>query len=377
MKKSILFLPRWYPNKMDIQLGTFIQQQAQLIASDFDVSVIYVQADPNARQLYTVEESNNNNVTEVLVYFKSGNGIFSKIINAKRYKKAQQIGFEKLNKKIDLCHVHVPYRSAFLALQLLSKKNIPFVITEHWSGHLTGEYQQKNTADKTIYKKVLRKAEKITCVSKILQKHFTQNTGFTPEVIPNAIKSVTPTTSSTRTEKINILSVSDLNDSVKNITGLLEAFKISHQQNQALHLTIVGGGPDEDLIKKKIESLHLQNFVTLKGRLNHEQVLASYAQCDFYCCNSNFETFGMAIAEALLAGKPVISTKCGGPEEFLNTENSLTCETKNNAELITALLQMATSYKTFNSSKISSEIENKFGPSTIKKLWLEFYNGSF
>ena len=255
MKKSVLVLPRWYPNKTDIQLGTFIQQQAQLMATDFDMSVIYVQADSNANELFTVEESTKNNVKEVLVYFKSGNGIFSKIINAKRYKKAQQIGFEKLNKKIDLCHVHVPYRSAFLALRLQAKNKTPFVITEHWSGHLNGDFAKKNTADKALYKKVARKAKNITCVSKILQKHFIQNTGLSAEVIPNSITSTkvrSTTTEETATgivtastsKKINILSVADFNNDVKNITGLLDAFKSAHQKNTSLTLTLIGGGTD-------------------------------------------------------------------------------------------------------------------------------------
>jgi hypothetical protein len=45
VKKNILILPRWYPNKEDIQLGNFIRQQALLLKDDFAIYVIYVQAD--------------------------------------------------------------------------------------------------------------------------------------------------------------------------------------------------------------------------------------------------------------------------------------------------------------------------------------------
>jgi glycosyltransferase involved in cell wall biosynthesis len=42
----------------------------------------------------------------------------------------------------------------------------------------------------------------------------------------------------------------------------------------------------------------------------------------------------MTVAEALRCEKPVISTRCGGPEEFLNEGNSIIINPKNNHELV-------------------------------------------
>jgi glycosyltransferase involved in cell wall biosynthesis len=99
---------------------------------------------------------------------------------------------------------------------------------------------------------------------------------------------------------------------------LLTAFHQAFQTNPNLHLTLIGGGPDEDKIKTHLQKLNLPSqAITLKGRLAHEEVLRAMATCDFYICNSRYETFGMTVAEALYAGKPVICTRCGGPETFL------------------------------------------------------------
>ena len=87
-KKKILILPRWYPHRGDVQLGNFIRQQAHLIAQDFDISVIYVQAESTLKTTYELNIQKINNVREVIVYFKSGNGVLAKFINARRYKKA-------------------------------------------------------------------------------------------------------------------------------------------------------------------------------------------------------------------------------------------------------------------------------------------------
>ena len=368
-------MPRWYPNKDDIQLGTFIQKQAILMKDDFNVYVIYVQGDPHLKEKQQFIESSDTGIHERIVYFKQSTGPLRKIINARRYKMAQLAAFTPWNIDVDCCHVHVPYRSAFLALEL-ERKGIPFVITEHWSGHLNGEYQLKNAADKTIYKQVLSKAKKLATVSAFLQQKFKENTGFDTEVIPNLIEFNEEESTLEKSTLIEVLSVSDLIDSVKNITGLLMAFKAAHEQNPALRLSIIGGGPDEEMVQDYIRQFKLDDIVQLKGRLAHQEVLKAYHYCDFYVCNSNFETFGMTVAEALISGKPVISTKCGGPEEFVNETNGRLINTSSLSELTVVLIEMSADYKKYNSNEIKSEIKSKFGAATIRAKLSNFYNSA-
>jgi glycosyltransferase involved in cell wall biosynthesis len=374
-KKNILLLPRWYPNKSDIQLGTFIQAQAILLKDIFNIYVIYVQGDPNLKSKYEFIESTDLGIHERIVYFKQSTGIFKKITNGRRYKMAQLLAFKNWDIKVDLCHVHVPYRSAFLALDL-QRKGIPFVITEHWSGHLNGEYLQKNAADRTIYKQVLSKATNIATVSHILKAKFKENTGFDSVVIPNFIEQGPYFDQTPRADTITILSISDFINSTKNITGLLTAFSIAIKENPTLNLTLIGGGPDETLIANAVRDLQLMNHVTLVGRLAHEDVLKAYSQCDFYVCNSNFETFGMTVAEALLAGKPVVCTLCGGPEEFLNSSNSITVPLDSPSQLSSALLKMAKEFNSFEKEKIAQAIRAQFGTEAVKTQLKNFYNSA-
>lgn len=370
-KKNILVLPRWYPHRGDVQLGNFIRQQAQLIAHDFNIFVIYVQAEADLKTTFEFELKNENNVSEVIVYYKKGNGILAKYINAKRYKKAQQLAFKKLNILPDLCHVHVPYRSAFLALALLRKNKVPFVITEHWSGHLTGDFNNKNTLDKKLYRNVVNKAIGVTCVSKLLAKKFEENTGYPADIIPNYIEFSNAANQKIDKEEIQILSVSDMNDEVKGIRELLHAFSRALELKKNLSLKIIGGGPDERKIQNLVADLNLQEKVSLMGRQPHGIVLKEISHCDFYICNSKFETFGMAVAEALIAGKPVVCSRCGGPEEFLNKENSIISQPSN---LTQKIIEMSEQFRNFNPQNISEEIQSKYGKETIRKNWLDFYS---
>lgn len=375
-KKHILILPKWYPNKNDIQLGIFIKNQAILLSEHFDISVIYVQSDDTISENYQINSRTEDGFFEQIVYFKKSTSIFKKLINFKRYKKAQKLAYKNIIKAVDLCHVHVPIRPAFLAQYLLRTKQIPFVITEHWSGHLTGEFEKRNKLYKTLYKKTLLKASKISCVSAFLCDQFIKNTGLTPTILPNYIESteISPPPP-TKKEIVNILSVSDFIDNIKNISGLLKAFKLATNENQKLKLTLVGGGPDELLIKSLVSDLAFnKDQIILTGRLKHRDVLAHMNQCDFYISNSNFETFGMTICEALLSGRPVVSTLSGGPNEFLHEGNSLTIKRKSPQQLVRSILKMSSSYQNYNPEDLSSEIKSKYGRQIILKKTTEFYS---
>jgi glycosyltransferase involved in cell wall biosynthesis len=214
-------------------------------------------------------------------------------------------------------------------------------------------------------------------VSHLLAAKFKSNTGFNAVVIPNYIDYFPVSEDKEGNGKINLLSVSDMVDQTKNISGLIQSFHEALKSNSSLHLNLIGGGPDENKILDLIANLSLQQNVSFKGRQNHQTVLHEMNNCDFYICNSNFETFGMTVAEALRCGNPVISTRCGGPEEFLNDGNSILVNPKNNSELTNAILKMAMEYQNYDSEKMADEIELRFGKEQVKSRWVEFYNSVF
>jgi glycosyltransferase involved in cell wall biosynthesis len=360
---------------MDIQLGIFIQRQILLMKDDFDFYVVYTQAVPDLEQTYEIVESNSHGFTENVVYFRAAKGPFRKIIQFFRYRKAQKIGLSKIPDSFNGCHVHVPYRSAMPALNFKKRAGIPFLITEHWSGHLNGQFNKKNFIDKWMYRRVLKKAAAISTVSKALKYNFKLNTGTDSTVIPNYIERASISATKKQKESIEILSVGDIHDPTKNFSGLIQAFERAQQENKQLVLTIVGDGPD----RQKIENLAYKSAIPaasiqFKGRLPHHQVLKEIMQCDFYICNSNYETFGMTVAEALYAGKPVICTRCGGPEEFMTDENGLLIDPNAPKQLTATILKMANEFKFYETTKLAQPIENQFGQMAVRKAWKQFYS---
>lgn len=134
-------------------------------------------------------------------------------------------------------------------------------------------------------------------------------------------------------------------------------------------LYILGSGPMEEDLKMKINEYGLEDKVKLLGFIKHPQLIIGNAEA--LILNSNFESFGNVLVEALSLGVPVISNDCDyGPREIIkhgtngllydkNKEGDLesVLEEFVNSDSLRCKLQKNTSYRIerFKSKKITQE----------------------
>lgn len=69
-KKHILFLASWYPNRILLDNGDFIQRHAQAIALGYEITVVHALKDEQLKEKYLVTDSVNRGVREIIVYFR-------------------------------------------------------------------------------------------------------------------------------------------------------------------------------------------------------------------------------------------------------------------------------------------------------------------
>jgi len=98
----------------------------------------------------------------------------------------------------------------------------------------------------------------------------------------------------------------------------LEAAQKIAIENKDVVFLIVGAGSENytDLILDKIKSLGLMSSVILAGWWPNE-IHELLAGVDLLAISSEQESFGLTIIEALAMETPVVSTRCGGPEEVI------------------------------------------------------------
>ena len=94
---------------------------------------------------------------------------------------------------------------------------------------------------------------------------------------------------------------------IKAFDVLIDAFSLFIKEDTNAKLIIAGGddGVGEKL-KQQIIDLKLQDSVFLIGAIDFEDKKILLNNCDYFTLASEFESFGIVVAEALACGKPIV-----------------------------------------------------------------------
>ncbi len=126
------------------------------------------------------------------------------------------------------------------------------------------------------------------------------------------------------------------------LTFLTAAHEIVKDNKDVVFL-IVGEGPESytNLIKEEIKSLGLPPSVKLTGWWPEDKKNELLAGIDILVVSSEQESFGLTIIEALAMETPVVSTRCGGPEEIIKDgATGLLVKVKDNVDMAKAIIHL-------------------------------------
>lgn len=99
---------------------------------------------------------------------------------------------------------------------------------------------------------------------------------------------------------------------------LLEAAGQLLADGYDLRLTLVGDGPQRGELAARVDRYGLADRVTFAGALGSAEVRNVLRRTDLYVHASPAESFGLAAAEAMLAGVPVVASGIAGMAELLD-----------------------------------------------------------
>lgn len=95
----------------------------------------------------------------------------------------------------------------------------------------------------------------------------------------------------------------------KRVEVLLRAFHHCHRRTGRGVLVLGGKGPEEPALRALVEELGMDKQVRLVGYIPRQALGSYYAVCDLFAFHSTFETFGVAPAQAMAYGKPVVTVR--------------------------------------------------------------------
>jgi glycosyltransferase involved in cell wall biosynthesis len=98
----------------------------------------------------------------------------------------------------------------------------------------------------------------------------------------------------------------------KRVSLAIDALAVLTSCGHDLPLTIVGDGPERPALERQVERLGIAPFVTFAGAVPPPEVNGFLAKADVMIFPAQGEGFGLAPAEALMCGVPVVACWDGG-----------------------------------------------------------------
>ena len=182
------------------------------------------------------------------------------------------------------------------------------------------------------HKKAYSKFDKVICVSQTVKEGIEKKYNVkNAKVLYNPINrekilklSNEKIDDINHSNKFKLISVGRLSKE-KGYDRLLRVVKKLVNEQIGCELLIIGSGKEYDKLNSYIKNNNLEYNIKIVGY--KENPYKYVKSSDLFVCSSLSEGYSLVIAESLVLGIPVVSTKCSGPIEILrNGENGLLVE---------------------------------------------------
>ena len=106
-----------------------------------------------------------------------------------------------------------------------------------------------------------------------------------------------------------------------------------------------------------------------------EKIPEFHKNCDVFLSTSLLETFGMAMCETMMCGKPVVSTDNKGFDEmYIPGVNGIKCRVGDTTQMTEALIALQKKETVFDPVAIRNSVLERFGTNAFRKKMLTIYN---
>jgi glycosyltransferase involved in cell wall biosynthesis len=378
---SVLWLASWYPGKTHATNGDFTERQAKAVSLFVPVTVLFVTKDESlAAGSAVMEKKVEGNLIVYRVYYgKSARaGWLEKLLSLKRFAQLQQKYIRLIlseQGKPALVHVQVAMKAGLGALYLKRKYNIPYIVTEHWTGYYPQSSNSLYSRDilfGILNKKILKGAVAFLPVSahlgQTVNEHFVKKIfAVIPNVVDTSIFFYQPGTY----QKFRFIHPSYLNYQ-KNPEGIIAACKMATQAGCAFELLFVGR-EDAVLAEAAQKAGLLNSVVSFMPEQAYYEVAKLMQDSSALLLFSRFENLPCVVLEALCCGLPVISTNVGGLPEVLDSTNGILVQNDDIAGLATAMQQMIHNYTSYNRAAIAQKAVEQFSYQAVAGQIIRIY----
>lgn len=351
--------------------GIFIKKHAQAVAMHQDLVVLAFTLNPG-KKLYQLEKTTFRDEAGIETHQLHIETRFYKLVYMllplhylllKRYIREHI----STTRTISTVHANVLFPCGIVGYWLSKRLRAKFLISEHWS-------KVNKFFKVSLYaafgKKAYAQASAITCVSGQLAKTVASHTR-NPKVfiVPNVIDSrefyYDPGVQ--KKEQLSFIAVAHWGRE-KNPFLFLDALEQLQREKtlQNFQVTLVGEGPKITLVQQGTYSFKIE----FKGRLSAPEVRQELNASHVFLHGSDFETFSVIIAEALMCGLPAIVSPVGISEEVINAANGFIAQNTVADWKEKIMRCVSTSY---DARTIAEQLKGKYDLATVAAQFAAVY----
>ena len=235
----------------------------------------------------------------------SGVTSFAALIMAQAWEAIRELSAER----VDIVHAHWWIPGGVTAWLATLVRRRPLVLTLHGTDVAILE---RSSAARRLARVVLRKATAVTTVSSFLAERAAEVAGIDiTEILVQPMPLDVDRYSHTSVGGAGIVTVGRLVQQ-KRIATLLEAVARLHNAGNTIPLTVIGDGPERRSLEYHARQLGINETTRFVGSVEPGSIPDAIGDADVFVFPALKEGLGLAVAEALMLGVPVVAAKEGG-----------------------------------------------------------------
>ena len=383
-ERHILFIPSWYPSVDAPLLGTFFREQAEMFAEiGHKVGVLHARFHhlPSPTWLKGPSQPISMAVENNLAVVRASKRLFqpgplhnipsiyrSFVRSHEKFALKMYDAYKAVHGAPDIIHAKATMWGAVLAKAIAERENIPYLVTVHSSVFARNIVGPREKVTATL---ALKSANRLLSVSSTLAKDLERILGIHASkftTVPNMIDvEKFPYTPLPKNTTFTFGYMANLvND--KGHETLLKAFK----KVTNAKLLLAGDGPLRKQLEKLTSVFGIDDRVEFVGAIPREKACEFFQAVDAFVHPSRYETFGIVLIEALSTGRPVVATRCGGPNDIVRNEDGILVDVDDVDGLAEAMANMIG--MEWDTKLMRDGVEARYTKAAIRKQFLDIYD---
>lgn len=398
--KKILVIPSWYPSEEKPYSGIFFKIQAKIFENSphFDLKILpysirnvgkkdlakrFLKADLKAITK-TKDIAIDLDKFEIHLNIENFPSLTKKHRDLFRIKKLYLSAIRKMIQfgwKPDLIHAHDINWGGSIAKYLHDKLDLPYIVTQH--SPIFFNYMDDFMRDE--FSKAFKSAKQVLAVSsndaRLLDAAGLSNNIQTVGNLINENLFLLKE-GSKQEDKFVIFTVGSLSyrkdypTFVKAINHLINDL---NQKDMEVIINYIASFEDNFSLPELLELIKqysLESFCTIIKGCSLEQMPAYYHNASVYIQTSIYETFGVAVVEALMCGVPVVATDNGGIQDIYDGKNMILKKNHDYIGIAEAIYAIKQKDVVFDSTDLRNSVINKFGTDAFKERIGNIYSNN-